>query len=284
MDSILEKICEEYKQGGISLTQLSKKYSIGRCKITTFIKKQGVIIENKQNEVKFNQFIFDDIDTEEKAYWLGFIFADGCIRDSGEFEISLNAKDKGHLYKFNKFAGHIKDNVKVSIAHCGGVEFERCRWQVKNSHLRDSLIAKGCIPRKSLVLKFPDIKIFKSEDLIKHFIRGYFDGDGSLSYHKYLKSVSPNLSIIGTKEFLDEILKHLKITSPLILKDKRHKNNTFTYQANKEDTIKIINFLYKDATIYLDRKFKRYEFFKNGSRSLEEFSELLAGENGESLR
>ena len=68
-----------------------------------------------QNKTKFNENIFDCIDTEEKAYWLGFIFADGSIRSNGSFifELSLKGSDINHLHKFNTFMGHIKDNVKI---------------------------------------------------------------------------------------------------------------------------------------------------------------------------
>ncbi len=57
-------------------------------------------------------------------------------------------------------------------------KLQRCRFAISCKHIKDTLIEKGCVPNKSYVLKFPDENIFKSKDLIRHFIRGYFDGDG----------------------------------------------------------------------------------------------------------
>lgn len=144
------------------------------------LKAKGIEIINHQNETKFNEHIFDVIDTEEKAYWLGFIFADGYIssRDNG-FELSLKGSDIEHLHKFNKFMEHNKDNVKLGEVKNKDKTFLRCRWGIVNKHLWNTLNNLGCTPRKSLTLQFPNI----SEELEIPFIRGYFDGDGCLSYY-----------------------------------------------------------------------------------------------------
>lgn len=76
-----------------------------------------------------------------------------------------------------------------------------------------------------MTLTFPSINIFKDSLLIKHFIRGYFDGDGSLSFYKNIKSVSPNISILGTKEFLEKLSDILGIPT-ILSKQKRYKHNT----------------------------------------------------------
>lgn len=71
---------------------------------------------------------------------------------------------------------HKKDN-----RHYHHTKNPSCSWYVTNYHLWNTLNNYGCIPNKSLTLKFPDESIFKSKDLIRHFIRGYFDGDGCFS-------------------------------------------------------------------------------------------------------
>ena len=95
---------------------------------------------------------------------------------------------------------HNKDNVKLGQVTLNGKSFTRCRWNISNKHLWNSLNTLGCTPRKSLTLQFPDINIFSSPELVKHFIRGYFDGDGCLSYYK--DSLKPAISLLGTPEFL----------------------------------------------------------------------------------
>lgn len=175
-----------------SLTKLSKKHHVGLKVLSDKLKELGYVIINHQNKLKFNEYIFDSIDTEEKAYWLGFIFADGCIssfdsegKNRHTVELSLKESDKEHLDKFNKFVEHEDINhVKINKAKCtnNGVICNRCRWSVRNKHLWEILNSYGCTPKKSLILKFPSLSIFKDYSLIKHFIRGYWDGDGCLSY------------------------------------------------------------------------------------------------------
>ena len=78
--------------------------------------------------------------------------------------------------------GHKLNNIKFGKSILNEKVFYKVKWIVQNKHLWNILNSYGCTPRKSLTLKFPDIKIFKSKDLIRHFIRGYFDGDGCISF------------------------------------------------------------------------------------------------------
>ena len=278
-----KELAKEYLETGISLTKMSEKYEISRSILTNRFKKLGVEIVNRQNEVKFDESVFDLIDSEEKAYWLGFIYADGYI-DANKFifEISLKSSDKEHLEKFNKFMKHKdKNHVKISNSKCRDKCFERCRWYVSNKHLWNILNSYGCTPNKSLTLEFPNFLIFKYDHLIRHFIRGYFDGDGSFSRYLLKTCVNPHIQIIGTHAFLTKILECSQLNGRFG-KDKRWKNNTEYIEFDKENGIKFINYIYDNCNIYLDRKYKLYQFFKQGSRSLQEWNELLLGKNGES--
>jgi intein/homing endonuclease len=73
---------------------------------------------------------------------------------------------------------------------------------ISNKYFWNTLNNLGCIPKKSLRLEFPNENIFKSKDLIRHFIRGYFDGDGCFTRHIYYRTVTPAISILGTPNFL----------------------------------------------------------------------------------
>ena len=140
----------------------------------------------------------------------------------------------------------------------------------------------GCTPKKSLTLKFPNKTIFKSIDLIKHFLRGYFDGDGCITYQKDTYSVSSVCSVVGTLEFLIEFEKSLNFEKEITkCRDKRHTTNTISLSFKRSESLILMKYLYENASIYLDRKFKLYSFFKNGCRSLEEFNELLLTNIGE---
>ena len=268
---------------GISLTKIARQFNTDRHVLSEKLKSLGIDVINHQNESKFNEHIFDVIDTEEKAYWLGFIYADGYISSSTDeytFELSLKESDKQHLYKFNRFMQHIKDNVKVSKSICNNKIFGRCRWSVANKHLWNTLNNYGCTPNKSLILQFPKFSIFKSKKLIKHFIRGYVDGDGCISYvktddSKINSNYSPQVSILGTKEFLGTLVKlfncgHIKTT----------KSNCFNLVFSQNKSRKLLHLLYDNASIYLNRKYNRAMFFENACRSAKELAELLKSENG----
>lgn len=272
-----EKLAFEFQTTSISLTKLGEREKIDRRTISKHFKELGIEVINKQNKPKFNEHIFDSIDTEEKAYWLGFIFADGYIGSTPirnnkksiyNFELSLGIKDLEHLKKFKDFINFEKEIT---------IDSYRCRIMIANKHFWNTLNDLGCTPRKSLSLNFPKNI---SSILLKHFIRGYFDGDGCITRHVYVHTVTPVISILGTKVFLEEILKHSN-TNATFRHDKRHSVETLTLEWSKEEGIKFINYLYNNSSIYLDRKFKLFEIFKNGSRSVEEFTELLEGNIGE---
>lgn len=175
----------------MSLTKIAKLFNTNRDTLSKHLKKAGYTVVNNQNKLKFNENVFDEINTEEKAYWLGFMYADGYIDSSPldpdkkstyKVELSLSEYDIEHLYKFNKFMQHEDNNVKVGKVKAKDKEYYRCRWGIANKHLWSSLNNLGCTPRKSLTLQFPNISIFSNDNLIVPFIRGYFDGDGCLTY------------------------------------------------------------------------------------------------------
>lgn len=129
------------------------------------------------------------------------------------------------------------------------------------------LIKQGCVPRKSLILTFPNTNQVP-ENLINHFIRGYFDGDGSVFYtirERYsarkkqnIKRITARSEFIGTKEMLTEINKHVKFNN--LEKEKRRKSNTWYIRTDSISNIRsFYNYLYTNATIYLSRKKQKFE-------------------------
>lgn len=271
---------------GISLTQISKEYHTSRDTISKYLTLNGITVINRQNLLRFDETIFDNIDTEEKAYWLGFIYADGCIyyniKGKYRFEISLKESDYNHLLKFASFLKldplHIKKK-KINLNH---KTFFAYRIVLSNEHFPRILNSYGCTPRKSLTLKFPDENIFKSKDLIRHFIRGYFDGDGCFSYRRVSNTdnYKPFISILGTFEFLQSIMIYITSYTTLI-NLKTPSLQTYALNIREQGNLPFMNFIYNDANIYLDRKYNRYLFFKQGCRSSKELEELLESEIGE---
>lgn len=255
----INDIIIEYINNRTSINNLAKKYNIGSDFLSRKIKERGIKITNHQNVVRFNENIFDYIDTEEKAYWLGFIYADGYISNrDNRFELALSLHDIEHLRKFAKFMGY-ENNIKQ--------DSYRCRFYIRNKHLWNTLNSYGCTPKKSLTLEFPDERIFKSKDLIRHFIRGYFDGDGCVSYYTYKSVNKLNVSCLGTKSFLENIIKYAKIKC--IIKESRSQAMMFNLSLNK--SILFCEYIYNNCSIYLDRKYLRYFYLKDGNcRSIKE--------------
>lgn len=231
---------------GLSIQEVSRQLSVNRSSVLKRLKKLGIHVPDRRI-FKFNNRIFDVIDTEQKAYWLGFLFADGYLSSSSyNMELSLGIKDRAHLQKFADFLEH-HNNVKV--------DSYRCRFSVTNKHLWETLNRLGCTPRKSLTLKFPDPEIFKSPLLIRDFIRGYFDGDGCIYF---TKTGRLSCSVLGTKEFITEIIKYSGISRNLF--QRNPDKNTFAAHYSYSTADSFCNYLYSDATVYLDRKYNKYKF------------------------
>lgn len=220
------------------------------------------------SRVQFNKQAFDKIDTEEKAYWLGFLYADGSIGSSrNSVELQLSSKDKEHLRKFSQFMkynGEIKNKFNKKDKD-ENTYYESCRITFTNKHLWDALNTKGCTPRKSLTLKFPDECLFESKSLIRHFIRGYFDGDGSLGIYDnkvdtYVYHDHCHLQVLGTENMLEGIAKHIGIPKKVHKKspDKLTKNDIYVLQYATKEAFLASFYMYYNANIYLDRKYVKY--------------------------
>lgn len=135
---------------------------------------------------------FETIDTEEKAYWLGFLYADGTISSKeNKIELGLAEKDLTHIQKFRTFIG-------ISNKICYRESSKSYRFSFRSYKCKQDLINKGCVPNKSLILTFPSASQVPIA-LLKHFIRGYFDGDGWFTNTKKCFQVG----MIGTEDFIN---------------------------------------------------------------------------------
>ena len=273
------KLYEQYHNA----SKVAKELNINVNTVIKRFKTLGVQMDS-HSHLKFDEHIFDKIDSEEKAYWLGFIYADGYIRSQKDtdkcarydFELSLSKHDIGHLYKFDKFMKSNTSNVKVGVSKINGKEFERCRWSVGNKNLWTQLNNKGVTPKKSLTLKFPTENQVPQKFQLA-FIRGYFDGDGSISTKETSKSVL-SVQLIGTQDFLEKVLEILNINANVHLVNSISKK-TYNISLAIQKGTNFLNQIYSNANIYLDRK---YILYKNYCRSIEKSIELLETNIGES--
>ena len=203
---------------------------------------------------------FDVIDTEEKAYVLGLLYADGYNNtDRNSVSLSLKESDKEILEKVTSLIQPTKPLSYLDTStqkKTKGFENSQSQYRldITNKHVSQRLVELGCGKAKTHNLKFPTEEQVPSH-LVRHFIRGYFDGDGSVSGDK-----QKQFSFVGTIDFLlplqHVLMKELDFSQTKF--DKRHKdrdNNirSLRYCGNNR-CIVFRDWLYKDATIYLERK------------------------------
>lgn len=218
----------------------------------------------------YDKDFFKEINTEEKAYWLGFLYADGYVclnkkNGNSEVGIELSAIDIDHLRKFNKsIHGNVEPIIrkerKTNMDSKNGIASFRlyCTSMVKD------LINQGCVQNKTFLISFPK---FSSKEIMWTFIRGFFDGDGCIYKDKNRNFIGFNFTS-GSKKFLEGLQKFLyeeKIYAYLSeenRKDNKFKHSHTTYKLTITGMNNAYIFgqkLYKNASIYLDRKKNKYE-------------------------
>jgi hypothetical protein len=201
---------------------------------------------------KFNEKFFDKIDTEKKAYWLGFLYADGS-QNGNQFQMCLKIDDKGHLEKF-KIAIDAEHLVK-EIVKKNHKKFIGALFQISSKYFCKSLENQGCVKNKTFIVKFPNI----DSNLHRHFIRGVFDGDGTIGIMNKKYGYKKWTIYSASEKFGLKISKILQRSNMQVkfykrnYKDNRKPGyNVEIHRKNEFD--KLYRFLYDGATIFLDRK------------------------------
>ena len=247
----IKRMIESYQQGQ-STIELGDRFGVSSTAIYGLLKRRDIpmrSLSQSMQKYNINETYFENINSEEKAYWLGFICADGYLNfKRNDLMIGLSIKDKEHLQK-------LKDCLKSShpIKEYIYDYLSMARLFIGNKKITESL--KKYIPKdKTFSLIFPSI----NNELERHFVRGYFDGDGSIVNGK-----NPQLNITSNDNFLDGLdIKFKEIGLNKTKRDIRHKqqNRIQTLRFVGRDNIKkIYDYLYKDSTIFLERKKKIFE-------------------------
>lgn len=257
IDDILTKYNNNWTQ-----QKLGDYYQVSRKTIKRILdeNKENIILRERTQKYNGNYDIFEIIDTSEKAYWLGFLAADGCNyvrKHNASIIININQKDISHLKKFQKFCN---TNAKINqyiINEGYSNNTPMARLTLNSKKMSNDLSNKGIVPRKSLILKPPNI----SEEFYLPFILGYFDGDGSISKTSQYNNFT--ISIQGTQELLLWICSILNWEVKL---EKRNANdNKNSYYIRCGGTNKpyyILKQLYDSCKIHLDRKYELYKILE----------------------
>ena len=231
---------------------------------------------------KINKNYFDKVDSQDKAYWLGFIWADGYISKRervGRIEycmkISVSEIDKDHLHKF-KTSTESTHPIKYYELSKGSFpsDYKEARFFISSLYMCEILYNDyGIIPRRSNV----DKTISKiPKEYMHHFIRGIFDGDGSFSYYLHKETQKKGGVQFTTSPCLLDIIEENFIEAGLCADFsrkhyKRHKEENKDVNCRTlgfsgvPQSKRILDYLYTDSNgLYLDRKHDKYiQFIKD---------------------
>lgn len=259
-----------YSDNNISLEEISRKFPIiTTSKFRSYLKRIGEDIKSTGivRSKCANHNFFENIDSEIKAYLLGFFAADGHLEfkeDSYCLKVGVSIKDAHIVLLFNKY---ICEN-KASILICNN---NTATINIGSKILGESLIKHHFDNNKTYSFnKLPNIQ----EEYMRHFIRGFFDGDGSITVNRRTSNKRLNgynrifsISCVNT-DLLNEIGNILPINSfsieettkpgrKTIIKERETISTTSCYQLKVSDCSnlkQIYDYFYKDANFFFKRK------------------------------
>jgi hypothetical protein len=211
----------------------------------------------------FNDSYFKKVDTKDKAYFLGLLYADGC-NDSGKNKVRIHLQEEDG-YILELFKNKIQSNANLTFVKKDGNRKNQIDFTICSKQMSKDLYKLGCVDRKSLILDLQNDII--PNNLLNHFIRGYFDGDGSVGSYTY-KYTNHQFSFIGSSIIIPKLQKilmencNLNKTS-ISCKDKNIKTSSFTYSGTNNCN-KFSNWLYQDCeNLFLKRKKEKFDLIKS---------------------
>lgn len=256
-----------------STTKIANQFNVSGEAIRNLLRKQEVHIKSLSElqtaDFPRNSQYFKQIDSPEKAYWLGFLYADGYISTQNEVRINLQRSDEDHLRKFQRAIGAINHAIGYSEKHDGDKTYYQAYFSMHDKEMVADLEKLGCYNSKSATLIFPTYKqvplVFMS-----HFVRGYFDGDGSINYSRstYVRQTDNGsnnrwkINFVGTPEFLNGLKKVLNKDSITLEKPRGNNFTALTIGGNKQ-VEELGQYLWYESNdeIELTRKKEKYSQF-----------------------
>jgi len=254
-----QEIIQDY-QNGLRIVELLKKYNLHYPQIYKIFNEFGIEITDKQSKYRFDIKFFDIIDTEEKSYLLGLLYADGYnMEGRNTVCLHLNVKDINHIEKIKKI---LKSNHPIK--HLSNRTRNQFGINLTNKWFSKKLAELGCMQAKTFKIKFPTTDQVP-DNLIQHFIRGYFDGDGCIQYRytKRSKREVFQISFVGTENFCNKlrliIQNKFNINGYMNTRhpERNHNIRQLIYGGNLQVQT-VLDWIYKDSSIQLDRKFSKY--------------------------
>ena len=250
----------EMYQSGKLLKEIADEFHTTRATVSKLLKKNGFEVD--RFTYHFNEHYFDQIDSQDKAYILGLLWADGHNRvDRGGVILELQEDDKELLEKINNITENERPLRKVALndKNPSWKNQYNLLWQSK--HLSNVLNQYGMCQRKSLVLKFPE---WIDKELYPHFIRGYMDGDGCVCYMKQNNKIQ--VSMVGTRMFLEDVQKicdNIGVKAYITHDTRANEVICSLSIVSNVCSIRFLDWLYSNANLKMERKYNKYQQFLN---------------------
>lgn len=259
-EEIQEQIIEAYKNN-MSLREIERQFGATRVTVSKFLSERNIktTVGNHYRKYFHDFNFFETIDTEEKAYWLGFMYADGYIVNNeekyGEDAFGLTLAEDS-LDSIEKFKTSLKATNPIRYDDSKHIGQKQVKLVCCSQKTVNDLIDKGVLKQKSLVLK-PPTKV--PLELIHHFIRGFFDGDGSLTKYEHKNSTYISFGINFTTTYsMAQWLQNI-FQMGNVFPEKRRQATWYYSVGGNQQVLKICHYMYDDATIWMDRKYNRYK-------------------------
>lgn len=248
---INKKCLLELYSNNVKISDMAKYFSVS---IPTIQRKVRIFKQRRiaggQRRYFLNENYFENIDCEDKAYWLGFMLADGCVKsNSNHVVLNLSSIDESHL---SKFINSLDSNYKISKQKNEGT-FGMSAVTITSEKLANSLRKKGIIANNK--------KLFCVDKLLeRHFWRGVVDGDGCIYLGYNGKCPQINISLVGMRETVHGFHKFCTEIIPsnakIVENFQNKKIDYFGIHGSK--ALIICEALYQNANIYLNRKMNKY--------------------------
>lgn len=250
------KIINDYANNNKSTFKIASEFGIGWSVVYKLLLENNVeILGSRRLKYTVNHNYFEKIDTELKAYTLGLLYADGGNLKNKAIYLQLNCPDDHVL---ETIGSSFQDRPLYSYKTQLGNGYKRL--VISGSNV-GHLIKHGVVERKTLKISGPHLD---HQSLFRHFIRGYFDGDGSISINDRTSRVL--VSFVGNPQFLKwlklYISENADINSSLLEIKNSSKVLRLCISGNAQIE-RFLDWMYKDSSIHLYRKFSKYESLKD---------------------
>lgn len=216
------------------------------------IERRGFDTRQEHRAFPINRHFFEIIDSEVKAYWLGFFAADGYIAENDTMVgMQIQERDRAHLMAFRAAieSEHVVLEGRTSTNPFVRLQF-RCREMIAD------LERFWITPRKSFTVRWPCLE----HHLLRHYLRGYFDGDGTASAVHYpgRRGFHMRFMVIGTEVFLQEcqayLMQECDLKETKFYHPKKCPDMPYMSYVGAPQCMRIAHLMYDDATVYLPRK------------------------------